>query len=323
VSPGAALSGALLAALATPATWPLALGTFFLRGGLFAVLLPIVVLPSPVGLGNLLAPTLMTFVFRGVSLGIAIAIGLFVCAILAWVVVGGLVAATLEAEAARIVADLDDAGGTVRSESDPVRASAPSSPRVASRILAARLVAHVPTAVALIWGSTRLVGVAYRELTTPFDVASPIALRVLGGAPEVVVLVVGLWMLGEIIGGMAARRIALAGAGVQGAIREAMVAAIRNPVVALLGFWVPTAGLILVLVPSAVAAATALGIVRMAMRSPADPLGATLAVLLFVSLWMAGLLLLAVTAAWRSAVWSMGHREVRERRAGPTEIGPG
>ena len=64
---GAALTGALLTTLATPLTWPLALATFLLRGGFLLVLLPIVVLPSPVGLGNLLAPILMTVVFQGMS----------------------------------------------------------------------------------------------------------------------------------------------------------------------------------------------------------------------------------------------------------------
>ena len=67
VSRGAALSGALLVTLASPATWPLALAGFLLRGGLIVVALPILVLPTPVGLGNVLAPTLTAFVFGGVS----------------------------------------------------------------------------------------------------------------------------------------------------------------------------------------------------------------------------------------------------------------
>ena len=81
MSRGAALAGALLATLATPATWPLALAAFLVRGGLLVVVLPIVVLPSPVGLGNLLAPTLMTVVFRGVSVGVVVIVGLVVLAI--------------------------------------------------------------------------------------------------------------------------------------------------------------------------------------------------------------------------------------------------
>ena len=55
---GAALTRALLATLATPVTWPLALAAFLLRGGILVFTLPILVLPTPVGLGNVLAPTI-------------------------------------------------------------------------------------------------------------------------------------------------------------------------------------------------------------------------------------------------------------------------
>ncbi|MDO8483336.1 MAG: hypothetical protein Q7S35_00135 [Candidatus Limnocylindrales bacterium] len=317
MSRGAALAGALLATLATPATWPLALAAFLVRGGLLVVVLPIVVLPSPVGLGNLLAPTLMTVVFRGMSVGVVVIVGLVVLAIVAWIVVGGQVAAILEAEAARIMARDDEGPGAPRRESGP--SSAPRARRVASRILLARVLAHVPTGFALIWGSARLGAVAYRELTSPFDVTSPIALRVLGGAPEVIAVIVVVWMLGEILGGIAARRIAIGGAGVPGALRDAFMTVVRHPLAVFIGFWVPTAALILVVVPSALAATAAWRIVRVAMRPPTDPFWATLAVLLLVALWIVGLVLIAVTAAWRAAVWSVGHRELSERRAGSTE----
>jgi len=316
VSRGAALAGALLATLATPATWPLALAAFLLRGGLLLVALPIVVLPSPVGLGNLLAPTLMTVVFQGLSVGVVAIIGLIVLAMVAWIVVGGLVAATLEAEAARIVSRDEEVAEAAPLE--PGRGLDRSGRRVAARILAARLLSHVPTGIALIWGSARLVAVAYRELTSPFDVTSPIVLRVLRGAPEVIAVIVVLWMLGEIVGGIAARRIVLGGVGVPGALRDASKAVVRRPLAVLIGFWVPTAGLVLVVVPSALAATAAWGTVRVVMRSRADPFGATLAVLLFVALWMIGLLLIAVTAAWRSSVWSLAHRDFLERRARST-----
>ncbi len=100
---GAALTGALLTTLATPLTWPLGLATFLLRGGFLLVLLPIVVLPSPVGLGNLLAPILMTVVFQGMSVEVVALAIAGTIAVVAWLVVGGLVAAILEADAARSV----------------------------------------------------------------------------------------------------------------------------------------------------------------------------------------------------------------------------
>ncbi len=302
MSRGAALTGALLVTLASPATWPLALAVFLVRGGVLVVALPIVVLPTPVGLGNILAPTLTSVVFGGVSAGFAILVATIVLAGLAWVVAGGLLAATLEAEAARIVA-----------ADEPV---APPAPHVAGRrraeagrILVARLMAHVPLGVALAWGSARLVAVTYRELTNPFDVASPLVWRVLRASPEVVVAIVLTWMLGQTVGAIAARRIALGGGGAFRALAEALSTMIRRPLTVLADFWLPTLVLALALAPSALAAASAADVVRAAMSSPVDPAGLLLAVVLFVSLWLVGLALTGVICAWRAAVWTVGFGE--------------
>jgi hypothetical protein len=313
MSRGAALTGALLATLATPATWPLALAGFLLRGGLLLVILPVVVLPTPVGLGNLLAPTLMTVVLGGISAEVAVLVGSVVLAIVAWIGVGGLIAATLEAEAARIVGHDEDLAGF-----RPADGIAGPRRGIAARILVARVVAHGLTGATLVWGAVRLVALTYRELTSPFDVATPIALRVLRAAPEVFVLIVVAWAFGEIVGGIAARRIALDGAGVGRALRDAATTVARHPLSVLLGFWVPAATLAGVVIPSIVAGSTAWGIVRVAMRSSSDTLVTTVSVVLFVAIWMLGLVLIAVTCAWRAAVWSVADRQLREPRSDPS-----
>ena len=93
---GAALTGALLATLVNPATWALALAAFLVRGGIVVVLLPIVVLPTPVGLGTALAPMLTAVAFGSVSAGeVILAVGLSI-AVVAWIIVGGWVAAALD-----------------------------------------------------------------------------------------------------------------------------------------------------------------------------------------------------------------------------------
>ena len=309
MSPRAALAEALLVTLATPASWPLALGAFLLRGGLLLVVLPIIVLPSPVSLGNLLGPALTRVVLSGIPVELAIAVGVFALAVVGWVVVGGLVAAVLEAEGARLVAHHDDGAVFDGDGRDDGGRDDHVSGRMAMRVLAARLITHVPTGIALVWGSARLVNVAYRELTSPSDVVSPIVLRVLREAPEVIVAVGALWAFGEIVGGLAARRIVLTGDDVRRGLRAGTLAAIRRPLMALAGFWVPAAGLALVLLPSAVAASVAWAAVRVAMSSSAGPVGPTFAVMLFVALWMVGLLLVAVTTAWRAAVWSIVERD--------------
>lgn len=308
MSRGAALTGALLVTLASPATWPLALAAFLIRGGLLVVALPIVVLPTPVGLGNILAPTLTSVVFGGVSAGFVILVATIVLAGLAWFVAGGLLAAILEAEAARIVAADED----VAADGIPGRLA----PRVArrrraeaGRIFVARLMANLPLAAALAWGSARIVAVTYRELTNPFDVATPLVWRVLRASPEVVVAIVLTWMVGQTVGAIAARRIALGGGGTFGGLGEALSTMLRRPLTVLADFWLPSLALALALAPSALAAASAADVVRAAMSSSADPLELFLAVVLFVCLWMVGLALTGVICAWRAAVWTVGFGE--------------
>ena len=318
---GAALTRALLATLAAPATWPLGLAVFLLRGGLLLVVLPIVVLPSPVGLGNFLAPTLMSVVFQGLSIEVVAILSVAVLAIVTWVVVGGLVAASLEAEAARIVAagDIATDGGATRVGPGPVTPHR----SVAVRILVARLIAHLPTGVASLWGSVRLVDVAYRELTSPDDVTSPIVLRVLAGAPEVTVALVVAWALGELTGGLATRRIVLDGSPTAAALRDAVMVATRRPLGLFAGFVVPLAGLVLVVLPSTIAASIAWSAVRVAMRSPGELVFGTLAVMLFVSVWILGLLLIGVMTAWRGAVWSVAYGDLWPRPGRPGARAPG
>ena len=297
---GAALTGALLATLVNPAAWPLALAAFLLRGGILLVLLPIVVLPTPVGLGNALAPTLTAMAFGSVSAEeVILAVGLWIAAF-AWLVVGGWIAAALEIDGIRIVAGDED----VRSLAQRVPAIHDAR-RPAARVLTARLLALVPLAIVLVWGAVRIVLVTYRELTSPFDVSTPIGVRVLLAAPEVVVAVLVAWMAGEIVGAVAARRIVLEGEGVGAAVRSAVVLVVRHPLLMLARFWPPTAVLILVLVPGALAAASGWTAVDGVLSGAPGPVAVFGVVALFVTLWSVGLVLIGVACAWRAAVWTV------------------
>ena len=74
---------------------------------------PVVVLPTPVGLGNVLAPAITPIALGSVPPGVVVASVAVAVAVVGWVVLGGWLAAALEAEGARIVArdpDLADAG---------------------------------------------------------------------------------------------------------------------------------------------------------------------------------------------------------------------
>ena len=305
MSRGAALTGALLITLATPATWPLALAAFLLRGGIVLVTLPIVVLPTPVGLGNVLAPAITSVALGTVPIAVLVVSVTAVVAALAWLLLGGWMAAALEGEGARIVAR-DEEATTPRG---PAATAVPTidrgDSRVAARILGARLVAYVPLGLALAWGSLRFVSASYDELTNPSDVTTPIVLRVVRASPEAVLAIVLAWMIGEIVGAVAARRIVLAGDRVVAALRGAVVTSLRHPLAALARFWLPTLVLIVVLAPSALAAATAWTAARVVLVDQADPLWVVAAVALFVVSWVIGLLLVAVVCAWRAAVWTV------------------
>ncbi len=98
---GVTLGSGLLVTLATPATWPLALATFLLRGGIVLFVLPIVVLPTPVGIGNTFGPTLTALALGSVPAEAILCGGLAVAFGLLWLIGGGWLAAALEAEGDR------------------------------------------------------------------------------------------------------------------------------------------------------------------------------------------------------------------------------
>jgi hypothetical protein len=320
------LARALLVTLATPATWPLALATFLLRGGIVIVAVPILVIPTPVGIGVAFGPALTAIAFGSVSPELVIALGSTVVGLVVWLLAGGWLAAALEAESARIVARDEDVVGLRGPTLIPADPSA--TRRVAGRILAARLLASLPLALALLVGAARIVVVAYRELTAPLDVATPILVRVLRGAPEVVVAIVVAWMIAEVVGALAARRIALVGAGVGSGLRYALVTCVHRPVSTLLRFWVPALVLVLVVAPSALAASAAFETTGAVMGRRSDPIAILAGVIVFIALWIVGLVLASVVCAWRAAAWTVAEATgegtfggSRDRRPGHWRIG--
>jgi hypothetical protein len=316
VNRGAALTGALLVTIATPATWPLALAAFLLRGGFLLVTIPIVVLPTPVGLGNVLAPWITPLALGSITPAfVAVSAGA-VIVVLGWLVIGGWAAAALEAEGARIVA-------RVSSDDRPSPGATTGSARIAVRIMAARILAYVPLMLALGWASVRVVWTAYLELTNPSDASVSIGVRIIRSSPDVLVVLVLAWMAGEMVGAVAARRITLDREGISVATRRGIRGCLRRPLATLARFWLPTLALVVVLVPSTVAAASAWTGVGTVLGDGSDAIRVLIAVLLFVAIWIVGLVLTAVVCAWRAAVWTMA--DVLERRTfgGSSDRRPG
>ncbi len=290
------LGTALLVTLTRPATWLVALAAFLIRGGIVWFLIPIVALPTPVGLANALGPSIVEFVFGGLTLGVVLLLIAGAGAILAWVIGGGLAAAALELALVRDVAGDEAlaANGTV---------DVPDGRTL--RVLAVRLITFAPLLVALAFGTTRIVAATYAELTLPSDTVTPIAWRVISGVPDAVILIAVAWVIGEVIGALAARRVALGDPSIARALGGAIAEAVRHPLRTAVLYGVPTAALILVIVPSAAAASVAWSGVRAALADPHAGLLPGLALVAFLVLWAGGLILAGAVCAWRQATWTV------------------
>ena len=302
---GATAVAALLAILERPSTWLLGLVGFLVRGGWLIVLAPIVVLPTAVGLANVVAPLVEDIAF-GRRTDEVITAGLVTSiVVLVWLIGGGLLAAAAEVEGvSQTLAALGD---------HPRRGPLPHP---VWRVLAVRSLTLIPLVVALAWSGFRLISVGYHELTVPSDVATPIAYRILAGAPDTVIAMLLTWLFAEIVGGPAVRRVVIDGAGVRDAIRRSL-RDLRHLVV-------PSTALALL---SALVLVAAIGVTGLATGTTWDGLRAALAdgeislgpvalLVLFVGLFAAGLVILGLTTAWRSAIWT-----VVVARGGPTSAG--
>lgn len=295
---GAILGTALLVTLTRPASWVLALAAFLIRGGIVWFLLPILVLPTPVGLANVLGPTIVDFVFGGLSLGLIALMLAGAGAIVLWVVAGGLAAAAIEVELIGVVA-------TDEEVAPPEEAGAVSVPTGRTlRVLAIRLIALFPFLVAFAVATTRIVSVTYGELTLPSS-AAPIVWRVLQAVPDAVLLIVLAWIAGETIAALAARRVVLGDPSIRRALVGAMSDAVRHPIRVAGLFLVPSVVLLLVLIPAAAAATVSWTGLRAALVSTAEPIVVVGALVVFVGLWAGGLALTGAVCAWRQAAWTV------------------
>lgn len=294
---GATLVASLLAVLERPATWPLALLGFLIRGGFLVVLAPIVVLPTAIGVANVVAPVLTSALLSGLSGTVLLLIVAVGAVGMAWLLGGGLLAAAAEAEGIhRLAGD------------DPVDASVPipgASGGLVWRILVARMVAYLPLLLALAWGATRVGAATYREFTVPVDTVTPLVLRVIRAVPDSIALIVIAWLIGEVLGSLAARRVVMAGASAPRAIGWALRHVGRRPIQTVVLLAVPLFALAAILVPSAAAASTAWTAIRVTLATDLPPILTLAAVLLLVAVWAGQLVLIGLVAAWRGSVWTV------------------
>jgi hypothetical protein len=294
VAIGATSVAALLAVLERPVTWVLGLVGFLVRGGWLIVLAPIVVLPTAVGIANVVAPLVEDIAFGRRTDEVITAGAIALSVALVWLIGGGLLAAAAEVECVRQT--LVGLGET--------------SPRTTMRhpiwrVFAVRCLTLVPFVVALAWSGFRLTSVGYRELTVPSDVGIPILYRILGGAPDAIMAMLLTWLFAEIAGGLAARTVILEATQVRDALREALRDLRHRP-------WrlgalasLSAAVLLAVIGVTGLATSTTWDGLRAALGEGDVSIGAAALLVLFVGLFAAGLVILGLVTAWRSAVWTV------------------
>jgi hypothetical protein len=284
----------LLAVLGRPSWWILGLAGFLVRGGILIFVVAIVALPSPLALSNVLAPIVTPLAFGRVDASTVALVGTGLLVLVAWLVGGTWIAAATE------VVLIHDARQAAIEEGLPVGPEPPPSRLLITRSALAHLLALAPLAFVLGLGSVQIIAVVYRELVNPSD-ASPIVIRVVAGAIGPVVAIVIVWILGELVGGIAVRRIVLGGESVGGAVVHAAGDLVRRPLGALVAPLVTIA--ILVIDLAAVLAVVVLvwTEVRTRLIRPLDePLATALAVATLGAAWCLALLVTGLIDAWRS-----------------------
>ncbi len=305
---------ALLAVLSRPSWWILGLAGFLVRGGIVVFGLAIVTLPSPLALSNVLGP-LVTPLYLGrlEPATLALISGAF-SALVAWLIGGSWIAAATE------VVLIRDARQAAIEEGLPTGPERGSGRLLISRSAAAHLLALAPLAIILSLASVQIFAVAYRELVNPTD-ASSIALRVVAGASGPFAAIVVAWILGEIVGGMAVRRIVLADEPLIGAVLRSAVELGRRPIGTLLAPMTTIAILVIDVLAVLVAVVLVWTEVRTRLVRPLDePLATVLTLATLGAAWCLALLITGLIDAWRSVAMTFDAERaaaVAARRARP------
>lgn len=287
----AVMQASLLAALARPVWWAIALAAFLVRGGIVLVVLPIVSLPTTAALTNALAPTVSDVLLGGPSPSLVLVGTLLVT--------GAIVAFYALAFAGSWL----DLALLRETASDPeLELGWSAANRSATLGMAVRIAAHLPTVLAIGYASVRVVQVLYGEFTSPGDTTTPLALRVLGQALDATLAVGIAWLLGEAIGGLTVRRVA---AGEP--IAPAFVRSIRQVASprGLATLAATTLALVGLLAAFLLVVSTAWEGARTALLDGRDAVTALSALFLLVSTWVLGIAVLAALLAWRATVWTV------------------
>ncbi len=268
----------------------MALAAFLIRGGCLVIVLPIVSLPTAAAIVTTLSPAVEGLILGKPSLEGAIVGSLILMLVLAGLAAAGLAGAWLDLALVREAAEDEDIDRGWR-----------PAHRSAVQALSIRLTAHVPTLLAAAYGFLRVVAVAYEEFTSPSEAGISINDRVLVRVPDVVLLLVVTWLVGETVGSLAARR-AAAGTRPTNALIGAIRQVLSRRGLATLGL--TSAVIAGLLVPFIAVASRAWEHLRGYLLGGADIVQLVAALVLLVASWVLGLAILGAGLAWRGTAWT-------------------
>lgn len=289
------LTTAAIDALGAPRLWAIGLAGFLARGGIVLFALPVVVLPSVIGVTTFIGPNSITA--AGLAPHFVTLIAATLGTVVAAVLLGTLVGAATERTLVRAIAEGRAEGAGWEGP------AAGSSPLAV--LVGIRAVALVPLGLAIAIGGARLGQVGYQELILPSTSAAPFVVRVLLAAPEAVaVLIVGL-LASELLAAVAVRLALDDRRSIAGALGGALVWIVRRPVRSLAALIGTTIGSLVVVGPVLIVSTIAWSGVRTALLGPTEPMAALAWVVLFVAAWIGGLVVAGLVATWRSVAWSL------------------
>lgn len=319
VSWGGAIAAAAVVTLVRPGAWALALAGFLARGGIVLLAAPIVVLPTPAGIQNALGGPVAAMLLGTPPAELVLLLAGLIMLLLALVVGGHLVGAWAERAgiglALEAAADEGIAGAGAAS-SEPARLHGDAQPGRdplagapgAGRIAVVRLLGLVPLGLVLAASVGAIYDATYRELILPDELRTPLPLRILAAAPATFAALGVAWVLGDAAASMGVRRLVLERRRIVPAWALGWWDLVRR-LPRVLGTALVTLAVLGVCVgPGLLATAVGWEQVRIAFLEGHDPVGMTVAVLLWVAAWLGALVLTAVAAAFRNAAWTFTAR---------------
>jgi hypothetical protein len=309
VSDGSLLTAARIV-LRAPSLWVLGLAGFLARGGIILFALPIVVLPSVVGLTTFVGPNSVSA--AGLAPRFVALVAITTILLVSWIVLATFVGASVDRAIFRAV--LPDSGRAATNGAAQEHGLA--------GLFVVRLVSLVPFAIGVALGGLRLGQVGYDELILPSDSTTPFVLRVLRGAPEVVALLVLTWLASELLGAVAVRLAIVEHRSALRSIGRAFGWIARRPARSFGTLLATVVVGVIVIVPAIASAAVVWTMVERVLLGDPRPLAGVAVVALLVVVWAAGLALSGIVAAWRGIAWSLA--VVGDHRGGgPVEAGGG